>query len=82
MYRLVTASIGFNRVQMSHTKTFLATIPLALVEIVLLTVFSIVDPPRSTESFDISEGSAVQHITCDQNSNAFFAAQLAFHGEF
>jgi hypothetical protein len=66
MYTLVTASRGFVRVNVTHFQAFLYSLPICIVEFVILTIFSFVDPPRVAEVLGVGGGFGMQRITCEQ----------------
>ena len=82
MARLLTAPSGFQRSQLNNTQAFLYTLPLILIEMIILTIFSIVDPPQQTELLGVGEGIGVQQVTCTQQTNAFFITQVTYDGTF
>jgi hypothetical protein len=75
MSRLHSASVGFRRLNMNHSKALLYTIPLIACEVLILLIFTLVDPPRQVEELN-----EVQQVLCEQNSSAFFITQLVFDG--
>jgi hypothetical protein len=80
MSRILTASVGFRRVKISHAQACLYTLPLVIAEIILLAIFTIVDPPYPREELGVGndDGSiGVQQITCEHKTNAFFITQLS-----
>ena len=80
MAKLLSAPTGFQRGQINNLQAFLLTLPLVAIEILLLTIFSIVDPPQQTELLGVGDGIGLQQVTCSQNSNAFFITQTIFDG--
>jgi hypothetical protein len=80
MSMLLNASKRFRRVQLTNYQAFLFTLPLIVVEIVILVIFSLIDPPRQTEMLGIGDGIGVQSVSCGTKSNAYFYTQLAFDG--
>jgi hypothetical protein len=60
----------------------LYTIPLILLEVIILTIFSFVDPPREWEELGVGVGIGVQQITCQHQTNAFFITQITYCGKF
>jgi hypothetical protein len=77
MSQLHSASVGFRRVNMNHSKALLYTIPLILSEIIILITFTFFDPPKQVEELN-----EFQQVLCEQNSSAFFITQLVFDGKF
>lgn len=82
MYRLQKASAGFKRVNMSHLKALLVTLPIILVEVIILTIFSFIDPSQITETLGVGNNSfEYQQVLCEQSSNAFFIVQNSYNGK-
>jgi hypothetical protein len=56
-------------------------LPPIVVQVVILTIFTVVDPPTPTQvlempgSFDVT-----RHVVCANSSNAFFILQVVFEG--
>ena len=82
MAKLLSAPTGFRRSQVNNLQAFLYTLPLIAIDVFILTIFSIFDPPRQNESLGIGDGIGVQQITCSQNTNVFFITQVIFDGKF
>ena len=80
MAKLLTAPSGFQRSQLNNVQAFLYTLPLIIIEIIILTTFSIVDPPRQTESLGVGYGIGVQEVTCTQQTKAFYVTQVVYDG--
>jgi hypothetical protein len=80
MHKLLTAGTGFHRTSLPHSQAFLYTIPIMASELILLSIFSIVDPPLAVEELGVGEGIGVQQITCQHQSVAYFATQATFDG--
>ena len=80
MAQLLKISTGFQRPKINNVQAFLYTLPLISFEILLLTIFSIVDPPQQTELLGVGEGIGVQQVTCTTKTNAFFITQVVFDG--
>lgn len=79
MYRIVGASSGFRRKAVSHYQAAIMTLPIIAVEILLLIVFSFVDPSRLGESLEVTDGYATKYLSCEQDSQLFFGIQTAYH---
>jgi hypothetical protein len=90
MYRLLT--YGVQRTNLNHFQTFLLTLPLILMEITILLVFTFIDPPEQTEYLgtgtknDNLNGmtqmhNAYQQVTCEHRTNTFFITQFVFDGK-
>lgn len=85
MHSILKASAGFRRVKISHYQALLYTLPLCIMEIIILVIFTIVDPPIPRETLGVGndDGSiGVQQIICEHNSIAFFITQLTFDGMY
>jgi hypothetical protein len=81
MATILNASRGFKRSMISNFTAFLYTLPLVFVQLVMLLIFSLVDPPRQTEELGVGVGIGVQQITCEHQTNAFFITQVVFDGK-
>eukprot|EP00588_Corethron_pennatum_P015848 CAMPEP_0194279574 /NCGR_PEP_ID=MMETSP0169-20130528/14007_1 /TAXON_ID=218684 /ORGANISM="Corethron pennatum, Strain L29A3" /LENGTH=803 /DNA_ID=CAMNT_0039024019 /DNA_START=67 /DNA_END=2478 /DNA_ORIENTATION=- len=80
MLIVVGGAMKMKRTKISHAQAVAYTMPFILVQIIILTVFSIVDPPQQDEYIEIVGGSTSQHVVCTQKSNAFMIVQLVFEG--
>lgn len=80
MYKILGASSSFRRKSITHPQAALMTLPIPLAEVVLLTLFTFVDPPRLGKELEVSDGFATLHILCKRETYAFFALQGTFHG--
>jgi 7 transmembrane sweet-taste receptor of 3 GCPR len=75
MYRLTQAA--FKRATITNAKAAMYTLPLIVLQVVILTIFSVVDPPRPTEIIEL-DGSATRRIVCEANTDAFFIVEIVF----
>lgn len=67
MYKIVNASQSFSRVNVSHFQAFIYSLPICIVQVLILTVFSFVDPPRVSEELGVGDGGfGLQQIACEQ----------------
>jgi hypothetical protein len=82
MAKLLNASETFRRTIVTNFQAFLLSIPLILAEVILLSIVSLVDPPRQYDELGVGEGIGYQVIQCKQNSIIFFYVQVIFHGMF
>jgi hypothetical protein len=82
MYKLLNATTGFQRVNVSYLQAIMYTLPIIIVELTILMIFSFVDPPRQGETFGSANEGDLVHITCEQNSSAFFITQLVYDGMY
>jgi len=79
MYQLIGRP-GFNRQLISHTKTVLMMTPFIAVEVLILLVFTFVDPSKETEVIE-EDGSVVSYrVVCSHNTGAFAAVQIVYAG--
>jgi hypothetical protein len=82
MRRILTASVGFRRVKISHWVAFTYTIPMVVLEVIILMIFTIVDPPLPREELGVgnndSSSVGVQQIICTHNSKVFFLLQISY----
>jgi hypothetical protein len=81
MAKLLNASAGFKRTNVTNYQAMLYMLPFIGFEISLLTVFSIVDPPRQTEVLGVGVGIGVQQVTCEHKSSSFYVAQTTYGGK-
>jgi hypothetical protein len=68
------------RVQVSNSQACVYTLPLIVIESLILLLFSLVDPPHPKEILGVGDGIGVQQITCTHNTSSFFITQMIFHG--
>jgi hypothetical protein len=78
--KLLNASGSFRRTSVTNKKAFLLCLPIVVVELILLAIVSIVDPPHQSEELGVGEGIGYQVVQCKQTSRAFFYVQILFHG--
>jgi hypothetical protein len=71
---------SIRRITISHGQTACYTLPMIATQIVILTIFSIVDPPKQTEIIENNDGVVSQQIVCAQDTNAFFIVALIYEG--
>jgi hypothetical protein len=69
-----------HRVQVTNFQAFLYTLPLIVIELIILSLFSIVDPPRQKELLGVGDGIGVQQLTCTHETSSFFITQMVFNG--
>jgi hypothetical protein len=82
MAKLLNASETFRRTIVTNFQAFLLCLPLIVAELILLSIVSIVDPPRQYEELGVGEGIGYQVVQCKQTSTAFFYTQIVFHGTY
>jgi hypothetical protein len=81
-YRMMILVGGnhLQRVKISHKKAFLMTLPIVLFQVLILLIFSFVDPSKQKENIEMSGGSVEQRITCSHDTNALFIVEMLFEG--
>ena len=80
MYLLVGKS-KFTRRKITHRKTLLMTMPFIAVEVLILLIFTFVDPNKETVILTQGSGSDVEfRVVCAHETAAFFAVQLTYEG--
>jgi hypothetical protein len=83
MCQLLDASIVFKRKNITNFQSFLYTLPLFFVEMLILLVFSLIDPPRPTEELGVGNvGVGEQVISCQHRTDSFFITQTIFAGKY
>ena len=80
MTKLVGGSNSLQRIKISHTKAFVMTLPIFFVQVVILLIFTFVDPSKQHEEIEMSGGNVQQRITCAHNTHALFIVELLFEG--
>ena len=78
-YRLLGCPLSVGRVQMSNCQAWLRVIPIPLLEAIILTVFTIVDPPRVIEEVNYDGQTPVQSLTCANESSAYTTTQSVYY---
>jgi predicted small integral membrane protein len=68
------------RVSISHTQATSYALPIIAIQIAILSIFSIVDPPKQTEIIEDNDGVILQHLVCAHDTNAFFIVALIYEG--
>lgn len=80
MYMIITRSKKFARMKISNMQAWLLTMPIPAVEILLLTIITLVDPPHPVEELQLEDNAGLQTVTCGYESEVLFiAVQLSFH---
>ena len=78
MYLLV-GQTSTTRRKISHVKTAMMQLPFLLTQIIILLIFTFVDPSKQEVMFD--QGNDVTYrVVCAHNTSAFFWVQLAYEG--
>lgn len=80
MYKIMKSSRNFRRKRITHAQAAMYTLPIILIEIVILAVFNFVDPPRVEEYLEVEEGYVTSHRRCDRESQAYLAVQFGYYG--
>ena len=80
LYQLVGSADNFRRKTIDTKKAALWAVPIVACELIILSIFSIVDPPRAMEfiAFD-SAGEPTQYVQCAHRSDAFFYTNTVFY---
>mmetsp|Transcript_45458 Transcript_45458/g.110584 ORF Transcript_45458/g.110584 Transcript_45458/m.110584 type:complete len:975 (+) Transcript_45458:424-3348(+) len=80
MYRLVGNGLVrvIRRKKIDNWETAFSTLPIIVVQVALLTIFSFVDPPRAQEELFFDGSSPVTSITCGQKTSAFSITQITY----
>mmetsp|Transcript_19587 Transcript_19587/g.43617 ORF Transcript_19587/g.43617 Transcript_19587/m.43617 type:complete len:347 (+) Transcript_19587:3-1043(+) len=79
MMKLIGGKVP-RRVKISHFKAALYTLPIIVVQVVILTIFSVVDPRKQVESIDMNGADVSHRVICAHDTNAFFVTELIFEG--
>ena len=80
VYKLVGKD-QFRRKTISNRQTLALTAPFILTQIIILLVFTYIDPPEAKEIIEISlDGTHFQNFLCRHESRAFMAVQILFEG--
>ena len=78
VYMLVGSATRMRRKELNHKQATLCTLPIVAVEVTILLVFTLVDPPTAVEDIDLDATVAVHHIQCKQESNAFLYTETIY----
>jgi len=76
--RKLVGSIRIRRDEIGHVTTALYALPIILIQVVLLLIFSFVDPPVQTDKTQVEGGIITQHVVCDHDTNAFTITVLIY----
>ena len=69
---------GGGRKTITNNETAAYTLPIIILQIIILTIFSLVDPSKSSETMD---GYSEYHrVICAHNTYAFFITEIVFEG--
>lgn len=77
MYRLVGTENREPAV-ISNPMAVALTLPIVVIQVIILGVFSIVDPPQPENVIEFGDSSVIQLVQCTTNSNAFSITVLAY----
>lgn len=78
MYLLVGGPGLMRRRTISHTQTFLIVLSIVLVQVIILLVFTFVDPRKQETEFLGDDMNASYRIVCKHKTNAFAIVQLIY----
>lgn len=78
IHKLFEGAQGFRQVQITHRKAATKTLPIVVIQVIILSVFSVVDPPKGSTVVETVEGIVMEQSICLPETNAFFATQLAY----
>lgn len=81
MYKLV-GSRNIRRNAISNFKAAIYTLPMIVIQVTLLLIFTFVDPPRPTEYVNQDGGEVVHGVVCDTDTNAPFITLGAYEFSF
>lgn len=82
IHKLVGSAARAVRLSITNKKAVLYTLPVIAVQVLILTLFSILDPSVPYTSVEIDGSSSYQHIVCKHSTNGFTITQLIFEGGF
>jgi hypothetical protein len=81
LYQLIGSARLMRRKRISVTQATLWTIPIIGIQVLILLVFSFLDPPRAVEFVEFDDsGDPLHSIQCQQQSDAFFFTDTIYHG--
>ena len=76
--------VGFKSVarrrSISNIRTALYTLVVVVIQIIILLVFTFVDPPVATDFIDVIDEVVTERITCATDTNAFFITEAIYEG--
>jgi hypothetical protein len=79
VYKVVGHAQAMRRVAITTRQAAWQMLPIVLLQVILLLLFTFVDPPRAFEEADIRDGSIpTYHITCETHSRALSYTDTAF----
>jgi len=76
---LLVGGRGFKRRGVTHKQAALYTLPIIAMEVVILLVFTFVDPPRTVEDINFDSAVPVHSIVCKHETDAAQYTELAFN---
>ncbi len=68
------------RQSISYPKTAQMMIPFILIEVLILTIFTFVDPIRAEELLEYDNNGVTHRLVCTRENSAFFAVQVVYQG--
>lgn len=79
VYKVVGQAQAMRRVAITTRQAACQMLPIVLLQVTILLLFTFVDPPRAVEEADISAGSIpTYHIVCETQSRALWYMDTAF----
>ena len=80
IYKLVGSADRAVRLSITNRKAFLYTMPAILLQVLILTMFSIFDPSKEYTYVEVGTSSIFQHSICKHDTVAFSVTQLVLEG--
>lgn len=62
----------------NHSAAVMLSLPIIVMQVLILTIFTLADPPKSEEIIDIEDGIVTQRVVCTQESIAFTIVMMVF----
>ena len=78
--RSLVGKPSLRRQTISHTKTAMLMVPFILVQVMILLIFTFVDPNKETQIIE-QDGSSINYrVVCSHDTKAFLIVQLIYEG--
>jgi len=81
LYKLLgVGAIIPKRRAISNARTALMAVPFIAVEVIILLIFTFVDPNKREEMLEYDESSVTHRVVCGHDTRAFFIVQVIYQG--
>jgi hypothetical protein len=80
LYQLVGSAQRFQKKTIGWKETATIIVPIVLFQVILLLIFTFVDPPKSVSFVGYENGDLIQNVQCQHDSMTYFWIQTVYDG--